>query len=99
MGLRRERPSVTRSGEGITLRLPDGTVKTMNVKDSREPVPGDLCCFCGERVEQASPGRIRLSARWIDGEEERTQSWGAHHDCLSERMHAAVTGAGPFFGS
>jgi hypothetical protein len=99
MGLRRERPSVARSGEGITLRLPDGTVKTMNVQDSRGPVAGELCCFCGEPVEQSSPGRIAVSVRWIDDGEERTQSWSAHGTCLSERMHAAVTGMGPFFDS
>lgn len=98
MGVRRERPPVERSGEGITLRLPDGTVKTMSVAVSRRPVTSDLCCFCGETVLHSDPGRIRLSVQWVDDGEERTQTWDAHHSCLAERMHDSVNGMGPFFG-
>jgi len=98
MGVRRERPPVEHSGEGITLRLPDGTVKTMSVDDLRRPVTSEFCCFCGQSVEHSDPDRIRLSVRWVDGGEERTQSWGAHHNCLAERMDGSVTGTGPFFG-
>ena len=98
MGVRRERPPIERAAGSITLRLPDGTLKTMPVNEPRGPVTSDLCCFCGESVEQADAERIRLSARWLEDGQEQTQDWGAHHRCLAERMHPSVSGAGPFFG-
>jgi hypothetical protein len=70
----------------------------MPVDDPRGPVTADLCCFCGRSVDGSDPERVRLSAGWLDAGNERTQSWAAHRDCLADRMHESVTGAGPFFG-
>ena len=64
----------------------------------RGPVTSDICCFCGQSVEHSDSERIRLSVRWQDGGKERTQSWGAHHECVAERMRERVAGTGPFFG-
>lgn len=98
MGVRREQPSGELSGSSITLRLPDGSVKTMPVAGARGQVTSDVCCFCGERVDQADSERVGVTARWIDERGERTQNWGAHRGCLAERMHERVSGTGPFFG-
>ena len=98
MGVRRERPPVEQGGSSIRLRLPDGTVKTVPTGQLRGPVTADVCCFCGEDVEHTDGERIRLSARWVDDGQEKTQSWGAHRKCLAERMHDRVSGDGPFFG-
>lgn len=38
-----------------------------------------------------------MSARWVEGGEEREQSWDAHRACFAERMDEALKGAGPFF--
>jgi hypothetical protein len=97
MGVRRERPAVERSGDSILVRLPDGTTKAMPVDELRGPVTADLCCFCGQSI-QAPEQRIRLSVTWIHAGRERTQSWGAHHRCLAERMHDSLTDSGDFFG-
>jgi hypothetical protein len=98
MGVRRERPPIERAGSSIRLRLPDGSVKEMPVDESRAaPVDDDLCCFCGESVGSDDDERIRVSARWVDRGDERTQSWGAHRACLEQRIHDSVSGAGPFF--
>jgi len=69
----------------------------MPVGEPRGPAHSDLCCFCGEGVEQSESGWIRLAARWVDGGQERTQSWSAHHGCLAGRIHP-VARTGPFFG-
>ncbi len=67
------------------------------------PAPGsaatDSCCFCGREIEHSADDRIRLSAQWIEDDVERGQSWAAHRDCVAERMHERVRGAGPFFGT
>jgi hypothetical protein len=98
MGVRRERPAAERVGNSVRFRFPDGTTKTVPADDLRRPATADVCCFCGETVQHSDDERIRVSARWIDEGRERTQSWGAHHRCLAERMHGAVMGIGPFFG-
>jgi hypothetical protein len=98
MGVRRERPPIERGGSSIRLRLPDGSVKEMPVDEMRPaPVDAELCCFCGEGVGDEDGERIRVSARWIDRSNERTQSWGAHRTCLEQRIHDSVAGTGPFF--
>ncbi len=99
MGVRRERPSEERSANSVTLRFPDGTVKTMPVDDLHGQVTADVCCFCGQSVEPADPERISLAVSWIDGGQERTQTWGAHHTCLVERMHPSAANTGPFFAN
>jgi hypothetical protein len=98
MSVRRQRPAVERAGDSILVRLPDGTTKAIPIEERRGPVPPDLCCFCGQSVELSDPERVRLSVSWIDDGQESTQSWGAHHRCVVERMHESVTGAGAFFG-
>ena len=98
MGVRRERPPIERAGGSIRLRLPDGSVKEMPVEDMRAaPGDADVCCFCGESVGDEDGERIRVSARWVDHGDERTQSWGAHRACLEQRIHDSVSGTGPFF--
>ena len=97
MGVRRERPAVERSGDSILVRLPDGTTKALPVDDLRGPATADLCCFCGRSVQPSDPERVLLSASWLDAGQERTQSWGAHHRCLVERMHESATDTGAFF--
>ena len=64
----------------------------------RKPVTSDVCCFCGRRVEHSDPEHIRVDVRWIEGGEERHQSWGAHRACLLERLHEGVKDQAPFFG-
>lgn len=98
MAQRRDRPPVEISGDSLNIRLPDGKTMSMPVNALRGPVTSDVCCFCGQRVEYADPEHIRIGVRWDDGGKERTQSWGAHHACLVERMHDRVKGQGPFFG-
>jgi hypothetical protein len=98
MGVRRERPPIERSNNTVTLRLPDGTVKSMPIDQPRDPVTADRCCFCGHGVQHSDPEWIRLAANWTDEGHEKMQSWGAHHRCLLERMHESVAGTGPFFG-
>jgi hypothetical protein len=97
MSVRRERPPVQGSRNSITLRLPDGTVKTMPVREDRDE-GDDVCCFCGESVEPADSGRISVLARWVDQGHDRTQAWDAHRKCFAERVHDSVSGTGPFFG-
>jgi hypothetical protein len=67
----------------------------MPVDNPRGPA---VCCFCGQAVEQSDRNRIQLSASWVGGGREQTQSWDAHRDCLAERLYEAVAGTGPFFG-
>lgn len=98
MGIRRERPPVEQSLNTIKVRFPDGTVKEMPVDDRRARATPGVCCFCGEVIEEADGERIGLSARWLEGGQERTQSWSAHRTCLAERMHGSAAAAGPFFG-
>jgi len=97
MAQRRERPPAQRTNTGIAVRLPDGTTMAVPGSSLRGPITSDLCCFCGRHVEQADSERIRLSARWVEGGEEREQSWDAHRACFAERMDEALKGAGPFF--
>jgi hypothetical protein len=98
MGVRRERPPIELAGGSIRLRLPDGSVKEMPVDEVRiAPVSDDVCCFCGEIVGPDDSDRIRVTAQWTGVGEERTQSWGAHRACLTERIHASVSGTGSFF--
>ena len=98
MGVRRERPPIERAGSSIRLRLPDGSVREMPVDEMRAaPVDAELCCFCGKVVADEEGERIRVSARWTDRGDERTQSWEAHRACLAERIHDSVSGTGPFF--
>jgi hypothetical protein len=94
MGIRRERPPVERSDNSIKLHFPDGTVKTVPLKDVRASSAARRCCFCGEDLDGE---RIELFARWVDDGQERMQAWGAHPTCLAERMHGSVAGLGPFF--
>jgi hypothetical protein len=61
------------------------------------PVDAEVCCFCGEDLGDDADQRIHVSARWTDGGDERTQSWGAHRACFAERIHDSVSGTGPFF--
>ncbi len=98
MGVRRERPSTERVGNSIRFSFPDGTTKSVPVTDLRGPLAADICCFCGRSVEHSDEQRIRLSASWVQEGREQTQSWGAHHACLAERMDDTVAGTGPFFG-
>ena len=98
MAQRRERPPAQRTNTGIAVRLPDGTTMAVPGSSLRGPVTSDLCCFCGARVDNADSERMRLTVRWVEGGEEREQSWSAHRTCLGERMHEAVKGAGVFFG-
>jgi hypothetical protein len=93
VGVRRERPPIERGGTSIRLRLPDGTVKALPVDDARRTSP-DVCCFCGEAVEPDGGEFVRLSARWSEGDEERTQSWDAHRSCLAERLHDSASFGG-----
>jgi hypothetical protein len=97
MGVRRERPPVERSNATIRLRLPDGTVKAMPTDELRTPATADVCCFCGRGAEETDGTMVRLTARWIDDGQDRTQEWGAHRACLAERIHDSVAGTGPFF--
>ena len=97
MAQRRDRQPVQRSGNSIGLRFPDGSVRTMPI-EAVDPVTSDLCCFCGESLENSDSERILLSARWLDDGRERTQSWEAHRACLAARMHESSSGTGPFFG-
>jgi len=62
------------------------------------PSTAEVCCFCGKSVEHTDSEHIRISARWEEDGNERTQSWGAHHACLLDQMHDGVKGQGPFFG-
>ena len=70
----------------------------MPVDRSRGPASSDLCCFCGQSVEQSDVDYVRLVAHWTEGGEERSQNWGAHRRCVADRMDARVAGTGPFFG-
>jgi hypothetical protein len=63
----------------------------------RRPGTADVCCFCGQVVRHSGADRLSLSVRWKNDATERTQSWGAHRTCLTERMHDTVKGTGPFF--
>jgi hypothetical protein len=94
MSVRRERRPIDRGAGTVRLRLPDGTVKEMPVDKPGGQVPG-VCCFCGQSV---ADDEIRLSAQWMGDGREHAQSWGAHRECLAERIHASVAGTGPFFG-
>jgi hypothetical protein len=47
---------------------------------------GGACCFCGLELGDDVHERVLLSARWQDGQEERTQSWSTHRACLAERL-------------
>jgi len=98
MAQRRDRPPVQRSGDTLEVRLGDGRTMSVSVDTLRGLVTADVCCFCGRGVKESEGERIGLSARWEDDGVERTQSWGAHRECLTERLHDAVKGEGPFFG-
>jgi hypothetical protein len=95
MAQRRVRPAVERSG-GLNIRLPDGRTMSMPIRTAAAQT-SDLCCFCGQGIEQTHPERIQIDAQWEEGGTKRQQSWGAHRKCLLERMHEAVRGQGPFF--
>lgn len=97
MAKRTDRPAVERTGGSIDIRLPDGRTVSMPTAAAAPSMP-DTCCFCGREVEQTAEDRIRLSAQWIEDDLDRGQSWAAHRECLAERMHERVMGAGPFFG-
>jgi len=97
MAKRRDQPALQTSGQTWQIRLPDGSVKQMPAEASRDAAPAHVCCFCGLDLGDSEPERVLVSARWAEDGEERSQSWGAHHRCLAERMHEAVAGAGPFF--
>ena len=99
MGVRRERPAAEQTGNSVRFTLPDGTTKAVPVSGLRGPVTAGLCCFCGESVEHADPKHIRLTVRWADAGDERSQSWDAHQSCLTERMHSSARTTGPLFGS
>ena len=66
------------------------------VSTQRPPVAAELCCFCGQGVEESDPEYVRLGVRWVEAGTERQQSWGAHHACLRERLHEGVQGQGGF---
>ena len=97
MAKRREQPPVQRSGSSIGLRFPDGTVKSMPVDSRRGAVDAQLCCFCGETVEQQDGDYTTVYVRWLENGQERHQQWPAHHKCVSDRLHPRVRGTGPFF--
>jgi hypothetical protein len=82
MAARRDRPGLQTSASGQTfqVRLPDG--RTVGISASQ----AGACCFCGRDLGEDAAARVLLSVRWRDGEEERTQSWGAHRACLAERL-------------
>jgi|SRR5580693_7019790 hypothetical protein len=94
MAQRRDRPGLDLAGSSLNVTLPDG--RTLPIP-RRGDLAGDVCCFCGETVEHADRERVRLSVRWIDGDDEREQSWGAHQSCVLERLNERVKGQGPFF--
>lgn len=96
MAQRRDRPAFDLAGGSLNVTLPDG--RTLPIPRMGEPTTSDLCCFCGQTVGHTDPERVRVSVRWIDGSEERQQSWGAHRTCLLNRLHEKVTDRGPFFG-
>jgi hypothetical protein len=87
-----------RSGNSLNIRLPDGRTMSLPVSDSMGSPTSEVCCFCGETVENSSPEHVRLDARWEKDGAEREQSWEAHHGCLLERLHERVKGQGPFVG-
>ena len=96
MAQRQDRPAFDLAGGSLNVTLPDG--RTLPIPSRGERVPSGICCFCGEAVEHADPERVGISVRWIDGDDERQQSWLAHQRCLFERMHDSVKSQGPFFG-
>jgi hypothetical protein len=59
-------------------------------------VTPDVCCFCGQAVQHLESEGIHLSAHWLEGGHEKSQSWIAHHTCLGERLHDSMSGTGPF---
>ena len=78
----------------IELRLPGGA--TISVTDPRGPADPDICCFCGETVDDADSECVTLTASWLEHGSEKHQSWAAHRRCLAERMDERVRGVGPF---
>jgi len=95
MAQRRDRPPVERAGDSLNIKLPDGTTMSVPLNASSRSPTVDLCCFCGERVQQADPSAIRIDARWEQGGDERRRSWRAHHRCLFERIDDRVKGEEP----
>lgn len=95
MAQRRDRPPVELSGDSLNIKLPDGTTMSVPLKTPGRAATADLCCFCGEPVEDADAPQIRIDARWEHDGDQRQQSWGAHHRCLVERMHERVKGQQP----
>jgi hypothetical protein len=96
MAQRRERPAQQQGGKGFDFRLSDGRTISIPVTETRDPVTGDVCCFCGEGFEEEP---VSIEARWVEADRERSQSWSAHRACLAERMHERVRGTGPLFGA
>jgi hypothetical protein len=96
MAQRRDRPTFDLAGGSLNVTLPDG--RTVPIPARSDPASADSCCFCGQAVAHSDLHRVRVTVRWIDGDQEHEQSWSAHRGCLLERMHPQVQGQGPFSG-
>ena len=69
----------------------------MPVTTAPQQLTSEICCFCGQVLEHEDPERVRIGVRWERAGDEVEQSWGAHRECLLERLHEQVKGQGPFF--
>jgi hypothetical protein len=96
MAQRRERPAQEHGGKAFDFRLSDGRSISIPVTEPQDRGAGEVCCFCGEGIEGED---VSVEARWVEGGEERSQTWRAHRACLAGRMHESVRGSGPFFGA
>jgi len=85
VGVRRERPPGQAVGSGSAgLRLGDGT--TVSVSLGREPEAADeVCCFCGEQLDEADPDRVTVTVSRAD-ELGEPRSRTAHAACLPEPL-------------
>jgi hypothetical protein len=97
MSQRRQVASNPGGRNTIELRLPGGA--TMSVTDPRGRASAEVCCFCGEAVDDPDGDYVSVAASWAERGVEKRQSWEAHRRCLAETLHERVRGVGPFFGN